>query len=450
MKISDKGMITYSKINGFSKKYNGGKYTKAVSNAVSKSGINAVAFNNEVLAKMKYRFSLELETMTVTNQKQSGRCWLFAGLNVLREKIAKKLNIEYFELSQNYMAFWDKFEKANFFLESVIETLSETADSRIVTWLMQNTVGDGGQWDMFVNLFEKYHAVPKDAMPETFSSSQTGAMNNLLSLKLRENAVKLRSMHEHGLTVNQIRAVKEEMMDEIYTLLCIFFGEPPKSFDFEYNDKDKKYFIDKGLTPKDFAQKYIDTDLKEYVSVINATTADKPFNRAFTVKFLGNVIEGRKVTYLNTDIDTLKKLAVAQMKDTEPVWFGCDVGKMTDRESGIMDAGLYRYDLALDMPFGMTKAQRLDYRDSSMNHAMVFTGVNLEDDVPNRWKVQNSWGDTHGEKGYFVMSGSWFDEYVYQIVINMKYLTDDLKKALEKDVIELAPWDPMGSLADMS
>lgn len=447
MEVFIDNTIRNDQITKFSQNYKAKKYSKAISNAVSKSGINAIAFNNDVLANIKYRFSIELDTMKVTNQKQSGRCWLFAGLNVLREKTAKKLNMEFFELSQNYLTFWDKFEKVNFYLESMMETLEEQVDSRIVTWLLQNAINDGGQWDMFVNLVDKYGVVPKEAMPETFNSSQTGIMNQLLAAKLREYSVVLRTMHEQGQTVDELRLKKEEMLDETYTLLCIFFGEPPHMFDFEYTDRDKKFHREKNLTPMDFFQKYLDVKMHDYVSVINANTSDKPFNRAFTVKFLGNVKGGRDVIYLNTDINTIKGLSVVQLKEGEPVWFGCDVGKMSDRDSGIMDAQLYQYDLALDMTFSLTKAERLEYRDSCMTHAMVLTGVNLDEETPNRWKVENSWGDDKGDKGYFVMSDAWFDEYLYQVVVHRKYLPEELQKAAELGVIELAPWDPMGSLA---
>jgi bleomycin hydrolase len=447
MDINMSEIISGGQLAKFSDNYNNNSRNKLITNAVTRSGIQAVAFNNSTLAKIQHKFSIDLDAMKVTNQKSSGRCWMFAALNILREKVAKSHNMEYFELSQNYQSFWDKFEKTNYFLECILETLEEPVEGRIVTWLLQNSFNDGGQWDMFVSLIEKYGVVPKDAMPETYHSSNTAVMNQLIMAKLREYAADLRKRHVQGETADCLRGIKENMINEMYTIFCTFFGEPPSSFDFEYRDKDKVFHCERGITPAEFYTNYVGINLQEYVSIINAPTKDKPYSRTFTVKFLGNVKGGRDLIYINTDIDTMKNLALTQLKDNEPVWFGCDVGKMMDRDLGILDAGLYRYDLALDMPFNLTKAERLDYRESCMSHAMVFTGVNLADGKANRWKVENSWGDDKGEKGYFVMSDTWFDEYMYQVVVNRKYLTEELENALKQEPVELAPWDPMGTLA---
>jgi bleomycin hydrolase len=439
--------VSKEQIRQFSEEYNGKKLNHVLTNAAAKSGINAIAYNNEVPARAKHKFSLELDTMKVTHQKSSGRCWMFAGLNLIRERIAKKCNIEQFELSQNYLTFWDKFEKANYFLECILETLDEPVDGRLVTWLLQNAFVDGGQWDMFVNLVDKYGVIPKDAMPETHNSSNTGLMNQLVTVKLRKCAIELRNKSFGGDDPDSLRKNKDDMLCDIYALLCIFLGEPPTGFDFEYKDKDKVFHSDRGLTSDVFFSRYADLNLHDYVSIINAPTLDKPLNRTFTVRFLGNVKGGRDVFYLNTDVDTMKSVTLSQLKDNEPVWFGCDVGKMLDRELGVMDADLYRYDLALDMSFDLAKSERLDYRESFMTHAMVFTGVNLPDGKPNRWKVENSWGEEHGDKGYYVMTDKWFEEYMYQVVVNRKYLPEDMLKLLAQKPIILEPWDPMGSLA---
>lgn len=439
--------MSFDKIKRYKEEFKNNKTAGVLANAISKSGVDAIAFNNNTLRKMQYNFSVEIETGKITNQKGSGRCWIFAGLNTMRFHIGKKYNIKDFELSQNYVAFWDKFEKANYFLETMIDTLDQETGSREIMWLIQNMVSDGGQWDMFCNIVEKYGIVPKEAMPETVPSSSSGEMNKFLQLKLREFAATLRKMHQDGCSINDLSVKKDDMMSEIYKILCMFLGQPPERFDFEYRDKDKKFFADRNLTPMEFYKKYIDFNIRDYVSLINAPTADKPLWKTYTVKYLGNVIGGKDVKYLNVDIETMKEAAIKQMKDDVPVWFGCDVGKMFYREDGILDTEAFDYGAALDTTFVSDKAFRLEYYNSCMTHAMVFTGVNIVDDKPNRWKVENSWGEDRGHKGFLVMSDQWFDEYMYQVVIHKKYLDKKILEALKQDPVVLKPWDPMGSLA---
>jgi len=416
-------------------------------NSILNVGLDEIALNHQSKTDMQHTFSLELTTGKITSQNKSGRCWLFAGLNTMRFKIMKDLNLKNFELSQTYQMFFDKIEKANYFLENILETLDEDTDSRIIMWLLNAPLNDGGQWDMFTSIVEKYGVVPKAVMPESFASSNSARMNQILTLKLRGYASKLRQDHQNGKTLEELKSEKKKMTFEFYRLLTMFLGIPPKKFTFEYADKDKKFHRDLDITPKDFYTKYVAVDLKDYISIINAPTKDKPFNKTFTVQYLGNVEGGNKVKYLNIDIKTFKKLALAQLKDGVPVWFGSDVGQKMKRENGILSEDIYDYENALQSEFDLDKAGRLDYGESLMTHAMVFTGVNLIDDIPNRWKVENSWGEKNGEKGYFVMSDKWFEEYNYQIVINIKYLSEALKKAWELEPIILKPWDPMGSLA---
>lgn len=417
-------------------------------NAIKKNGINAVAMDQDSPVAMQHTFSHEVKTGEITNQKQSGRCWMFAGLNTLRLQVAENCNLKSFELSENYLTFWDKFEKANYFLESILETLDEDADSRLVQWLLMDPVQDGGQWDMFVNLVNKYGVMPKHVMPETYHSSRTGVMNNLVTAKLREDAAKLRGQHhDQNASEDTLRDEKETMLGEIYRMLAHFLGVPPSRFDFEYRDKDEAFHSDVNLTPQAFYKKYVNIDLNDYVSLINAPTDDKPFDRTYTVKYLGNVSGGKNVFYLNVDMETFKEATLAQIKNNEPVWFGCDVGKMSDRPGGIMDTALYDYESALNVDMNLTKAQQLAYGNSQMTHAMVFKGVNIADGKPNRWKVENSWGKEPGKDGYFVMSDDWFNEFMYQIVVKKDYLPAELQTALNQEPIELEPWDPMGSLA---
>ncbi len=368
-------------------------------------------------------------------------------MNTFRYLIAQNIKLKDFELSQNYPLFWDKFEKSNYFLEHIIETRHEATDSRIVMWLMKDPVQDGGQWDMFAGLVEKYGLVPKETMPETYHSSHTQRMNRLLTLKLRESARRLREKAQKGVDEASLRREKEHVLEKIYDMLVSFLGRPPEVFDFEYRDDDKTYHEDCGLTPVAFYRLHVPVKTEDYISIIHAPTEDKPFMKTYTVQYLGSVLEGRPVKYLNVDVDVLKKLALAQLKDGEPVWFGCDVGQWSDRESGIMDTDLFLYEEALGTPFDLDKAGRLDYGESMLTHAMVFTGVHCVNDKPVRWKVENSWSEKSGNKGFFVMTDDWFNEYNYQVVIHKKYLSPELKKAAKLEPVILKPWDPMGSLA---
>lgn len=440
--------ITLTQLEDFEKDFNRDPAKRVAQLAVTMNGVNQSATDPFTARRDRFQFSVELKTGHITNQKGSGRCWMFAALNTMRVEVMKKLNLEDFELSQNYLLFYDKLEKSNYFLESILETLDEPTNGRVIAHLLGAPLNDGGQWDMLCNLVDKYGVVPKDAMPETACSSSTWEVTSYMTRKLREFACTLRTGYSEGKTVEQLRGMKETMLCSIYNMLSIAFGNPPKTFTFEARDKDKKFIRDVNMTGRGFYEKYIGWELSDYVSLINATTADKPFHRTFTVKLLGNVKEGRPVKYLNLPVEDLKRAAIRQMQDGAPVWFGCDVGKSSTRKTGIMDLMALRPDQLFGVEFGMDKAQRLDYGDSLMTHAMVFQGVNLDENGnPDRWKVENSWGDEPGEKGYFVMSDDWFTEYTYQVVVHKKYLTDKQRAELDQAPIELEPWDPMGSLA---
>lgn len=440
--------ITAEALERFSAAFAADRANAVARDAVMTNGLNKSCLNHEARRRTTHTFSVSLKQGPVTNQKQSGRCWLFAAMNVMRSRIIKRCNLTDFELSQNYMLFWDKLEKSNWFLENILDTLDEPVGSRLLDYLLRDPIGDGGQWDMMANLVKKYGVVPKYAMPETAVSSSTREMNRVLTELLRTDAAILRKMSFGGADSGALEAEKERMMGEVYRILVICLGEPPKTVDFEAQDKENNFICDRGLTPQTFFAKYVDMDLTEYISLINAPTQDKPFYHRFTVQRLGNVKEGTPVCYLNLPIEELKAAAIAQMKDGEPVWFGCDVGPYSDRETGTLDTDNYDYENTLGISLSMTKADRLNYGQSMMTHAMVFQGVNLDEaGKPTRWRVENSWGDEAGKKGYYVMSDAWFDQYMYQVVVNRKYLTEQQRAALETPVIELNPWDPMGSLA---
>ena len=438
--------VSLSLIEKFRDQTENSAFDRAMTNALTKHNVKDVAFTNRGLEEAQFAFSVHVPTMEVTNQKQSGRCWIFAALNLFREEIAEKCNIEKFELSQNYIAFWDKFEKINFFYESMIELADRPLTDRLVIYLLDSGIGDGGQWNMLVNLVEKYGLVPKAAMQETFQSSHTRDMNRLINTLLRKGALDLRKAYSEGSDVMQ---VKEKYLLDAYRLLTMCFGVPPKSFDFEYTDKDDAYHIDRGLTPIEFAGKYTSLNLRsDYVGIINSPTEDKPFYQQITIDYLGNVAGAPPVTYLNLPMEEIKDLIVRQLQDGKPVWFGSDVGSMGERSMGIWSDKIYDFDGTLGIDFSMTKEERLNIRESAMNHAMVITGVNLDENgVPNRWKIENSWSDQNGEKGYYVMNAGWFDKFVYQAVIEKSYLDEKQLEALQTEPMHFMPWDPMGTLA---
>jgi len=416
-------------------------------NAVAQTSIDDVALNREVVTSTDHTFSHLLDDWAVTNQKKSGRCWMFAGLNLLRVGAMNKMNLKEFEFSQNYTLFWDKFERANYFLEAIIETADRDVDDRTVAFLLDYPLEDGGQWDMFINVINKYGLVPKAAMPESDSSSNTQSMNRNLLYKLREGAMSLRDLRRSGAPMEAARAAKHEILNVIHRMLCIHLGTPPESFDWQWNDKDKEFHRDGVLTPKQFADKYVDLPLDEYVCLVHDPRESHPFDRTFTVQYLGNVLDGRRVLYLNVEMDVMKDAAMRTIMDGEPVWHGCDVGKMMRRDLGLWDRDLYEYDRVYNSAFEMNKQDRLYFHNTLMTHAMLFTGVDVVNNRPRRWRVENSWGDDNGRKGFYVMNDSWFDEYMFEIAVRKSYLPEHLRQALDAEPIELPPWDPMGALA---
>lgn len=431
----------------FAQAYQDNNKQTALQRSVVKNGITASAENVSAKANNVPVFSVDVTTGKVSNQKQSGRCWMFAALNTFRHKMLNDFNLKEFELSQNHTFFWDKYEKANYFYENILATANEPLTSRKVAFLLQTPQQDGGQWDMIVSIFQKYGVVPKTVMPESSNSSNSRDLNNYLNKKLRKDAVALRQLVAEGKTAEDIQTAKEAMLEDIYRFLATSLGTPPETFDFEYRDEDKNYHIDRNLTPQSFYEKYVGVDLDDYVSIINAPTADKPYNQSYTVEMLGNVVGGKEVKYLNVDMPTFKKLAIAQLEQGESVWFGCDVGQSSTRDTGIMALDAYDINDLFDIDFTMTKAERLDFGESLMTHAMVLTGVDLIDGESTKWKVENSWGEKVGTNGFFVMSDAWMDEYTYQIVVRKEFLTAEQLAAFEAEPTVLAPWDPMGALA---
>jgi len=418
-----------------------------IKNAIIVNGIETVAFNNATKVLLHNNFSTEVKTGKITSQEKSGRCWMFAGLNIFRPAIVNKLNIDDFEFSQNYIMFFDKLEKANYFLESILKTLDEDIYSRILMWLLADPLQDGGQWDMFVNLIKKYGAVPKNIMPETYHSNNSAVMNQLLNTQLRQWAAGLRERHASGAGMQKLRDYKKECLKKFYLMLTKFLGDPPAHFVFEYRDKSDVQVNAGGVTPQTFFSNYVNAALDDYISLIHAPTPDKPFGKTYTIDFLGNVAEGKIITYLNTSLDEIKECMISQLKSKEPIWFGCDVGWQTEKKKGLMDTDLYLFGKTLGSEFTLDKSSRLLYGQSRLTHAMAITGFHEANGKPVRWKVENSWGEERGEKGFFIMSDNWLNEYAYQFVINKKYMPAYLTEQSKQEPVVLPPWDPMGALA---
>lgn len=420
----------------------------AMENAISHNGLLTSLEKRSSAVENTPVFSLDLTKDKVSDQKASGRCWMFAALNTFRHKMIAGFQLEDFELSQAYTFFWDKYEKSNWFLEQVLATADQELTSRKVKFLLDTPQQDGGQWDMVVSLFEKYGVVPKSVYPESISSSNSRELNQILNKLLRQDAQILRELVVEGANSAELQAKKEELLQEVFNFLAMNLGLPPRQFDFSYRDKDNNFHSESGLTPQVFFKKYVDLKLDDYVSIINAPTADKPYGQSYTVEMLGNVVGSKPVRYLNVEMDRLKELAIAQMRAGETVWFGSDVGQSSNRKAGIMADGMYDFTSSMDIQLTQDKSGRLDYSESLMTHAMVLTGVDLDENgKAKKWKVENSWGEKVGNKGYFVASDSWMDEYTYQIVVRKEFLTEAELAAYEAEPIVLAPWDPMGALA---
>ncbi|KJQ56788.1 aminopeptidase C [Streptococcus gordonii] len=420
----------------------------AMENAISHNGLLTSLEKRSSAVENTPVFSLDLTKDKVSDQKASGRCWMFAALNTFRHKMIAGFQLEDFELSQAHTFFWDKYEKSNWFLEQVLATADQELTSRKVKFLLDTPQQDGGQWDMVVSLFEKYGVVPKSVYPESISSSNSRELNQILNKLLRQDAQILRELVVEGADLAELQTKKEELLQEVFNFLAMNLGLPPRQFDFSYRDKDNHFHSENGLTPQAFFKKYVDLKLDDYVSIINAPTADKPYGQSYTVEMLGNVVGSKPVRYLNVEMDRLKELAIAQMKAGETVWFGSDVGQSSNRKAGIMADGMYDFTSSMDIQLTQDKAGRLDYSESLMTHAMVLTGVDLDENgKAKKWKVENSWGEKVGDKGYFVASDAWMDEYTYQIVVRKEFLTEAELAAYEAEPIVLAPWDPMGALA---
>ena len=408
-----------------------------LSRAIRKNGLNQSLANPEVAASLKPIFSIELKSGEITNQKSTGRCWMFAGLNVLRIYFMKKYNLESFEFSEAYLQFYDKLEKANLFLEKTIEYSKLPIFAEYNRFLLDQTIMDGGHYVMFTNLVKKYGLVPSMFMDDNSISSSTAELNAILKETLANGMKIIRSMIENKSSKEDIWKTKEEILNTIYKTLVLAIGNPPKKFKLEIKDKDDNFLKFDEVTPQEFYKKYIDINLDDYICISDALIEGQEQYIRYTSDLVNNVVDGDPVTFFNVDIIELKKAVVASLKANEPVWFAGDVRRQSIRSEGLLGGNLLQTKEMLGVKSSLNKYERLSYRCSLNSHAMVFTGVTLdENNLPIRYKVENSWGKDSGKDGFFIMDDAWFNEYVYQIIINKKYVSQDIQERYMNSVIK--------------
>ena len=418
---------------------------KVAQNAVTNVQLPDLTLDRNLIQNMDSSFSTKLDDWKVTAQMKSGRCWLFATLNLFRVGAMKKMNLKNFEFSQAHIHFWDKFERANHLLEAIIETADRPVDDRTIHFLLSDPIGDGGQWNMAMNLIRKHGLVPKSAYPESNTSSATRWMNTELKNILRSSACEIRAILEGGGTEDEAREHKEKRIADVWKMLCIHLGTPPKTFDWQWRDKDDKFHRKGRMTPQQFAAEYVDIEWEDYVCIVNDPRNE--YYQTYTIDFLQNVAGGPPVVYLNVPSKEMKAVTRTLLEDGMPVWMGCDVGKEMDRKKGLWDADLFDVEGLYGVEYGMDKADRLRHNQTMMTHAMLFTGVDVVNGRARRWRVENSWGTETGQKGYYTMNDSWYDEYMFEIAAPTSYLNEKMVAGLETEPVVLPAWDPMGSLA---
>jgi len=401
-----------------------------------------------------YSHKVEAEVKPGTNQRATGRCWLFAALNVARLPFCRSLNLDDFEFSQAYLFFWDKVERANYFLHQMVRCArqGEAVDGRLVSFLLNDPIPDGGQWDMFVNLVLKYGVMPKKCFPESFSSESSRKLNGVLKTKLRVFTREIRTLiAQADTTPEAVKTLLRRQMSEVFRVLVITLGLPPASFTWSYYDKTKTARTVGPLTPTQFYEQLLKPvfDVKQKVCLVNDPRPTSPFGQPFTVECLGNVVEGKPIVYNNQPIEVLAQVARDSIKAGEAVWFGCETGKYIHVKYGSLDTNTFDYEALFgqDVPQAMDKADRLIYGDSLMTHAMALTGCHIADDAPVRWRVENSHGEDRYEKGYLMMTHDWFTQFVFEVVVDRRHVPAAVLAAAERPVTSLPAWDPMGALA---
>ena len=432
-----KGGISADMLKEISAAYEGNAADKALRNALNSTPINVLAASTDRIAMIDTHFSHQVVTKGRTDQKSSGRCWLFTGLNVLRSRMIQKHDLGAFTFSQNYLFFYDQLEKANLFLQGIIDTKDLPLEDRKVDWLLANPIGDGGQFTGVSNLVMKYGVVPADVMPETLSANNTAQMRAQLSNKLREDALALRAAKP-----KEVQALKVGMLKEIYRMLALCLGVPPTEFTWaRYNSKGE-FVSEKTYTPKAFYQEFIGEDLENnYIMVMNNPAVE--YGKVYEIEYDRHVYDGQNWVYLNLPIEKIKEMAIASIKDNTALYFSCDVGKFLDRPRGVADLNNFDYESLMGVSFGMDKKQRIQTHASGSTHAMTLIAVDLKDGKPVKWMVENSWGATSGYQGNIIMTDDWFNEYMFRLVVEKKYVPADIMAQMNQKPIMLPSWDPM-------
>lgn len=417
-------------------------------NAATQVGIEAASLNREKIQHTSTAVSHRLDDWKATSQKKSGRCWLFSSLNFLRSRARESLGVKNFEFSQSYVFFWDKFERANWFLTDIIATSDEPVDGRLVQFLLGDVLGDGGQWDMAVSVYMKYGLVPKEVMPESEASTNSRPMNARLRAVLHIGALRLREAIAAGASDEEVDTQRRKILADVWKILVVCLGEPPVRFNWQWRDDEGNFHRDGEITPHEFYERHVGVDLSEYICLVDDPRPENPKGSMETVEHLGNVVGGRPIRYLNAPVEEIKRIAAAQIAAGEAVWFGADVSQPYDRGLGFFVTGIHDYDGLFDVDFSSTKLERVRSGESAMDHAMLFTGVDLDEaGQPRAWRVENSWGDEPGDSGFFTMDDQWFTDNVFEVVVPKSALPEDLAAAVDSDPIVLPAWDPMGTLA---
>ncbi len=440
------GGITTEMMQQMKQSYGGNASDKALRNIMVTNSPAKLALNYENSTAFDSHFSNRVESKAITDQKSSGRCWMFTGMNVLRNKAIREHNLPAdFQFSQAYTFFYDQLEKSNLFLQAMIDTYQKPLDDQEVDWLFKNPIGDGGQFTGVANLIAKYGLVPREAMPETYNTDNTSSISNLLSLKLREDGLELRTLAaKKGVTAAQLQQRKTEMLGTIYRMLALTMGEPPAQFTWQQKDAKGEIVSTDTYTPMSFYEKFAKTDFSKYYMIMNDPTRE--YYKVYEIQYDRHVYDGQNWRYLNLPMDEIAPMCIASIKDSTMMYFSCDVGKFLNRDKGFMDVNNYDYGSLFGTTFGMDKKARVATHASGSSHAMTLCAVDLDKEGrPLKWMVENSWGSSYGYQGFLIMTNDWFNEYMFRVVLEEKYIPAKYITMLHQKPIMLPAWDPMFS-----